>query len=49
MNKAHGNGRFIHVGGDIYNGEWRYDKANGLGMYVHTNGARYEGFWKNDL
>lgn len=49
MNKANGFGKFYHVDGDIYEGEWSEDKANGHGVYYHVNGARYEGMWKDDL
>lgn len=48
-NRAHGNGIFIHIDGDVYNGSWAYDKANGKGVYKHGNGAQYEGSWKDDL
>ena len=48
-NRAHGQGKFIHVDGDIYEGKWINDKANGFGIYIHINGARYEGMWKDDL
>lgn len=49
MNKAHGKGKFIHVDGDLYEGEWIDDKANGYGVYIHANGTRYEGNWLNDF
>ena len=49
MNRAHGQGKFVHVDGDVYEGEWANDKANGFGTYTHVNGARYEGVWKDDL
>ena len=42
-NKAHGKGKFYHVDGDIFDGEWENDKANGYGVYIHVNGAKYEG------
>jgi hypothetical protein len=48
-NKAHGKGKFYHVDGDIFEGNWVMDKANGLGTYIHVNGAKYEGEWKDDL
>jgi hypothetical protein len=41
LSKAHGKGRFIHVEGDVYDGDWAYDKANGFGTYHHVNGAIY--------
>ncbi len=37
-NKAHGKGKFWHVDGDIFEGEWENDKYNGFGSYSHTNG-----------
>ena len=46
---AHGDGKFFHVDGDVYDGQWKHDKANGIGTYIHGNGARYEGEWKDDL
>lgn len=49
MGKAHGKGKFIHLDGDVYEGDWRNDRANGHGVYQHQNGARYEGDWRNDL
>lgn len=27
-NKAHGKGKFYHVDGDVFEGEWEYDKVN---------------------
>ena len=42
-------GKFQHVDGDIFEGEWMDDKANGHGVYIHVNGAKYEGEWKDDL
>jgi hypothetical protein len=36
-------GKFVHIDGDVYEGQWANDKANGMGVYVHVNGARYEG------
>ncbi|CDW81907.1 UNKNOWN [Stylonychia lemnae] len=48
-NRAHGQGKFIHVDGDVYEGNWINDKANGFGLYIHVNGARYEGNWQDDL
>ncbi len=48
--KASGKGKFTHVDGDIYDGEWKDDKANGYGVYIHAKtGARYEGYWENDM
>ena len=47
--RAQGQGKFVHVDGSYYEGEWDNSKANGRGVYVHVNGARYEGYWKNDL
>jgi hypothetical protein len=49
MNQASGNGKFWHVDGDIYEGEWFNNRANGYGVLLHPDGARYEGMWKNDL
>jgi len=49
MNCAHGQGKFIHVDGDLYEGQWKNDKANGYGVYRHVNGACYEGMWRDDL
>ena len=49
FNKACGQGKFWHVDGDIFEGQWHDDKANGYGVYIHQNGARYEGEWKDDL
>lgn len=40
---AHGEGKFIHADGDIYEGQWKDDKASGFGLYIHVNGAKYEG------
>jgi hypothetical protein len=48
-NKAHGKGKFWHVDGDVFDGQWKDDKANGYGVYTHVNGAKYEGHWKDDL
>jgi hypothetical protein len=31
----------VHIEGDLYDGEWKYDKANGFGTYNHINGAIY--------
>ena len=42
-------GKFWHVDGDVFEGEWQDDKANGFGVYTHMNGAKYEGYWKDDL
>ena len=28
QNKAHGKGKFFHVDGDVFEGEWQYDKGN---------------------
>lgn len=36
-------GKFTHVDGDVYDGEWKDDKACGYGTYKHYNGAKYEG------
>jgi len=41
-------GKFTHVDGDVYEGEWRDDKASGKGVYRHYNGAKYEGEWHDD-
>lgn len=41
-------GKFTHVDGDIYEGEWKEDKACGVGTYKHFNGAKYEGQWLDD-
>ena len=48
-NRAFGQGKFVHIDGDVYEGNWVNDKANGYGVYVHVNGARYEGSWMDDL
>lgn len=52
---AFGYGRFIHTGGDIYEGEWVDDQAEGLGTahihlgnYQHICGAIFKGNWKKD-
>lgn len=45
---AHGQGRFWHADGDIYDGEWAFDKAHGYGIYTYVNGAKYEGNWVDD-
>ena len=42
-------GKFWHVDGDVFDGQWKNDKANGYGVYTHVNGAKYEGMWKDDL
>jgi hypothetical protein len=34
-------GKFTHVDGDIYEGDWKDDKACGYGTYKHFNGAKY--------
>ena len=39
--KANGKGKFIHVDGDVYEGNWSNDKASGFGIYYHNNGAKY--------
>lgn len=41
MGRAQGKGKFKHVKGEVFEGEWRYDKAQGYGIYLHTNGAKY--------
>jgi hypothetical protein len=41
-------GKFTHVDGDIYEGDWKDDKASGYGTYLHSNGAKYEGEWEDD-
>lgn len=33
LNHAQGQGKFVHVEGDVYEGEWANDKANGFGSY----------------
>lgn len=35
MGQACGKGEFIHVGGDVYNGDWYNGKANGFGDYIN--------------
>ena len=47
--KANGKGKFFHVTGDVYDGDWKDDTANGFGKYSHANCAEYIGDWKNDL
>jgi len=47
-NQASGKGKFFHVDGDIYDGQWLNNKANGNGIYTNIKGARYEGGWKED-
>ena len=42
-------GKFTHIDGDVYEGNWVNDKANGTGIYIHVNGAKYEGQWLDDL
>ncbi len=42
-NMANGEGRLIHSGGDVYEGEWVNDKASGKGVYLHQDGASYTG------
>jgi hypothetical protein len=32
--KAFGFGRFTHINGDSYSGEWKNDKATGWGVFV---------------
>jgi hypothetical protein len=34
---AFGYGRFTHINGDSYFGEWKNDKANGWGVFVKTD------------
>ena len=41
--------RFIHIDGDIYEGEWCDSKANGYGIYKHHDGSSYEGNWIDDI
>ncbi len=41
-------GKFYHLDGDIFEGEWLDDQANGYGIYYHSNGNTYKGYWKND-
>ena len=45
---AHGQGKFHHVDGDVYDGEWEKDQANGIGTYYRADGSKYEGQWLND-
>ena len=35
MGKANGEGKFVHLDGDVYEGSWRNDRANGIGIYQH--------------
>ena len=32
--KAEGKGKFIHAGGDVYEGDWKNNKANGYGKFT---------------
>lgn len=43
--KPTGRGKFLHVDGDIYDGNWKNDKAHGYGIYIRQDGGRYEGYW----
>lgn len=45
---ANGKGKFFHICGDVFDGNWVNDKANGFGIYMHKDGARFEGEWLND-
>lgn len=47
-NKAHGQGQFIHVDGDKYDGNWFEDQAHGYGNYYHADGSSYKGEWAFD-
>ena len=48
--KATGKGKFTHIDGDTYYGEWKDDKAHGYGVYIHyKTGSKYEGYWENDM
>ena len=38
-----GFGKFYHITGDIYEGEWYNGKANGKGTYFVNNGIIYKG------
>ena len=43
-----GEGRFVKLNGDVYEGQWLDDKANGQGTYVHADGSSYQGEWQED-
>ena len=43
-----GHGKFTHIDGDVFIGEWEDNKANGYGTYLHVNFTKYEGQCKNE-
>jgi hypothetical protein len=45
-NMKHGEGKFVHTNGDIYEGMWENDLKHGVGKYVYRNGNVYKGEWK---
>lgn len=45
---ANGEGKFEHLNGDIYDGQWVNDAAHGFGTYKILNGQVYKGDWAND-
>lgn len=38
LGQAFGHGQFIHINGDVFEGNFQDDKANGKGLYKHKNG-----------
>lgn len=54
---AFGYGKFTHINGDAYFGEWKNDRANGWGIFIKTDKddsqvgygvIQLEGLFKND-
>ena len=44
-----GNGKFISIDGDIYEGSFENNKFNGKGTYKYSNGSVYIGDFKNNV
>lgn len=44
-----GRGKFTHVDGDIYDGDWKDGVAEGFGIFYYKNNGKYEGEWLNDV
>ena len=47
--EAHGKGRCVFLGGEVYDGEWRHNKRHGLGKAVFASGNVYEGRYEDDM
>ena len=48
-NKRNGQGTYLFINGDKYEGEWKDDLKNGYGVYTYQNGSKKKGVFINGI